>query len=228
MAVAIAVTPPLLAILALRHSAPPSRPYLIAMALLWILGVVLYRALSHAYGQYRRKVLRQEVANVRQARLEAAAAFQDQLLAQEALLDRIVDISQRLLDDGIIDPHLALRNVGLILSHARDAQIGIDDAIIETQVGIGAERALIAAVNVRDQIEEVASPFGRRGISIVTAGPTLYATTDAAMLRLITRSLINGAVAREADQIDVTIASDVDHVVCTVSDDGADTSKQGM
>jgi hypothetical protein len=48
------------------------------------------------------------------------------------------------------------------------------------------------------------------------------------MFRLIIRSLINGAVDREAGQIDVTVASDGDYVVCTVSDDGADTRKLGL
>jgi hypothetical protein len=227
LATTVAVTPLVLSLIAARSGSPP--PGLIAgTALAWLLAVAAYRGLSNTYEHQRRTVLREEIAELRQARNEATSAFQDRLLEQQAIIERIRDISDQMIDEGIIDPTLAIKNVRLIQSHARDAQIHIDDSIIEAQVGIGAESVFTEIINVRDQIEEVVAHFARKGLNTITSGPALYGETDAAMFRLIIRSLINGAVARDAGQIDVTVASDGDYVVCTVSDDGADTRKLGL
>lgn len=226
MAITVAVTPLLLSLSAAREgSSPPG--LIVGTALAWLLAVVAYRGLSNTYEHRRRKALREQIADLRQARNEAASAFQDRLLEQQAILDRIRSISDTMLDEGIIDPTLAINSIRLIQSHARDAQIHIDDTIIEAQVGIGAESVFIETVNVRNQVEQVVAQFVRKGINTITSGPALFGETDAAMFRLIIRSLINGAVARNADQIDVSVASDGDSVVCTVSDDGADTRKLG-
>jgi len=227
MAITVAVTPLVLSLLAARTgSSPPG--LIVGTALAWLLAVVAYRGMSDIYEHERRGVLREEIAELRQARNEATSAFQDRLIEQQAILDRISDISDRMIDEGIIDPSLAIKKVRLIQSHARDARAHIDDSIIEAQVGIGAESVFTETLNIRDQIEEVVAQFARKGFNTITSGPTLYGETDAAMFRLIIRSLINGAVARDAGQIDVTVASDGDHVVCTVSDDGADTRKLGI
>ena len=227
MAVAVAVTPLVLSLIAARSASSPPE-LVIGSALAWLVAVVAYRGLRNTYDHQRRRALREEIAQLRQARNEATSAFQDRLLEQQAILDRIRDISDAMIDEGIIDPTLAINNVRLIHSHARDAQVHIDDTIIEAQVGIGAESVFTETFNVRDQVEEVVAQFARQGFNTITSGPTLFGETDAAMFRLIIRSLINGAVARDAGQIDVTVASDGDYVVCTVSDDGADTRKLGI
>jgi hypothetical protein len=227
MAITVAITPLVLSMIAARSgSSPPG--LIVGTALAWLLAVVAYRGLSNIYDHQRRRMLREEIAELRQARNEATSAYQDRLLEQQAILDRIRNISDRMLDEGIIDPALAINNVRLIQSHARDAQVHIDDSIIEAQVAIGTESVFTETINVRDQVEEVVAQFARKGFDTITSGPTLYGETDAAMFRLIIRSLINGAVARDAGQIDVTVASDGDYVVCTVSDDGADTRKLGL
>ena len=48
-----------------------------------------------------------------------------------AVLDRIVDIADSLLTDGIIDPITALENVRLVASHAEKAKGFAEDAIAE-------------------------------------------------------------------------------------------------
>ncbi|MDJ0664816.1 MAG: hypothetical protein QNJ75_09665 [Acidimicrobiia bacterium] len=227
LAITVAITPLVLSLIAARNESSPTG-LVIGTAITWLLAVVAYRGLSNTYEHQRRRALREQIAELRQARNEATSAFQDRLLEQQAILERIRDISDRMIDEGIIDPTLAINNVRLMQSHARDAQVHIDDSIIEAQVAIGAESVFVETLNVRDQVEEVVAQFARKGSNTITSGPTLYGETDAAMFRLILRSLINGAVARDAGQIDVTVASDGDHVVCTVSDDGADTSKLGL
>ncbi len=222
MAGVVAVTPLVLAIAAGNITSTPRTGLVFLAAVIWLIVLVAYRSLAHTYEHRRRQVLRQEVADARRARLEATDAFQDKLISQQAILDRIVAIGGLIVEEGIIDPQLALNNLRLILSHAKDAQTQIDDAIIEARVAIGAEEASPGIINLRDEIEEIASPFNRHGVNIATDGPALFGETDAAMYRLIVRSLIAGAVDRGADQVGVTVASNGESVVSTVSDDGAD------
>ncbi len=215
--------------LAVRQSQPDLRTGLaIATAGTWLLVAVAYRGMVLTHEHKRRRILRNEIAEARRARLETSDAFQDQLFSQRAILDRIMEISDRILDEGIIDPQMALNNLRLLQSHAADAQTSIDDAIIETRVGIGFELATFDVANLRDEIEQTASPFARRGMSISTAGPALYGETDPAMLRMALRGFISAAITRGADQIDLSIARNEGTVVCTVSDDGKDCSRSGL
>ncbi len=225
MAGVVAITPLGLALIAKRDN---SDSLLVVAAISWLLVVALYRGLVRAHEHWRRKVLRQEIAEARRARIEATSAYQDKLIDQQAILDRIISISDALLDEGIIDPQLAINNIRLIRSHARDADTQIDDAIIEGRVAIGAEEAVFETIDLRDEIEEIASPFARRGTSISTAGPANFGTTDPAMFRLIVRSLITGAIDRDAADIAVAVTRNDDSVVCTVSDDGTDCRRVGL
>lgn len=228
MAGVVAITPLGLA-LAIRQSQPDLRTAItIAAAGIWLLVAVAYRGMVHAQERKRRKVLRNEIAEARRARLETSDAFQDQLFSQRAILDRIMEISDRILSEGIVDPQMTLNNVRLLQSHAADAQTSIDDAIIETRVGIGFELAVSDIVNLRDEIEHIASPFARRGISIATAGPALYGETDPAMFRMVMRAFVSNAINREAEQIDISIARNEGTVMCTVSDDGKNCSRVGL
>lgn len=225
MAGVVAVTP---LGLALAVSSEYSNGRLIAASIVWLIVVGSYCGLNHAEQRWQRRVLRQEIADARRARIETTNAYQDKLVDQQAILNRILSISGGILDEGIIDPQLTINKVQLIRSHARDADTQIDDAIIEAQVAIGAEEAAIEAVDLRDEIEEIAAPFARRGASISTAGPSNFGTTDPAMFRLIVRSFIAGAIDREAADIAVAVARNNDEIVCTVSDDGRDCHRVGL
>lgn len=224
----VAATPLLLALAALSTEPSLNNRVFVAAAALWALVFVTYRALAHAHQRRRRHLLQQELASTRRARIEASEAFQDRLDDHYAVLDRIAEISDSLLEEGIIDPHLALRNVGLIAAHTRDAQIQIEDSIIEVRVGTGLQEPSMATINTRDEVEQVVAPFIRRGISVATSGPRQFTRTDPAMFRLIVRSLVTGAVDRAAADIDVSISRNNEFVICTVSDNGPDCSDLGL
>ena len=224
----VAVTPLTLALAAARNGSSFGTMLFAAAATLWALVFIIYRAVAHAHQVRRRQILQQELSDIRRARIEASDAFQDRLNDHYAILDRIGEISETLIDEGIIDPQLALRTIGLIGAHARDAQIQIEDSIIEVRVETGAQEASIETIDARDEVEQVVAPFVRSGINVATSGPRHFAKTDPAMFRLIIRSLVTSAVDREADDIDVSIGRDNDTVVCTVSDNGPDCSRLGL
>lgn len=224
----VAVTPFVLAVTATSTGSGLGTIVFTSAAILWAVVFVTYRAIAHTHQRRRRQILQQELADTRRARLEASEVFQDRLNDHYAILDRIGEISEVLLAEGIIDPQLALRSVRLIESHARDAQIQIEDAIIEVRVETGVQETSIETVNARDEVEQVVAPFVRSGIDVVTSGPRHFVETDPAMFRLIVRSLVAGAIDRGADDVDVSIARDEDTVVCTVSDGGPDCSRVGL
>ncbi len=222
----VAAVPLVIAILIAEDRTELRSDSLVIAAFCWLVLVLVHQGWSKIYEHRRRQALRHEMAETRRARLESADAFQHTILNQQALLERIDEISALILEEGIIDPRLAVKNIRMIQSHARDAGIQAADALLETRVAIGAQSPDPQLMNLRDGIEEVAAPFARSGQSIATDGSVLYATTDPAMFRLIVRSLISSAVAREAEHIGVSLASNQDRAVCTVSDDGADCRRQ--
>lgn len=228
MAGAIAVTP-LVLVFVVRHETSDLQQLILTVAAVaWFVALVLYRGLSVAHARWRRKTMREEMAATRRARLDSAIRFEDKLNEQHAILERIADISETLVSDGIVDPQLALDNIDLISSHAREAQAQVEDTIIETRVECGSASVDIETFNVRDEIEDIVVPFIRSGIGLSTNGPRLFAATDSAMFRLMVRGLITSAAERKSEAIDVTVARNGDTIVCTVSDNGFDTSHTGL
>jgi hypothetical protein len=64
----------------------------------------------------------------------------------------------------------------------------------------------------------------RGGHSITTDGAQYFAETDAAVFRLVVRSLVTKAIDSAANNVDISLARNEDRVVCTVADDGHDRS----
>ena len=68
MAVTVAVTPLVLSLIAAREGSS-SRGFVLGTAVAWLVAVVAYRGLSNTYDHRRRKALREEIAELRQARI---------------------------------------------------------------------------------------------------------------------------------------------------------------
>jgi hypothetical protein len=228
MAVAIAVAP--LAFSVALHNTTKSAfaAVLIVATLVWTLAFAVYRGMAQAHERWRRKVLRCEIADIRQARLDASETFQDSLNEQNAILERIVEIADTLLTNGIVDPMTALENVRTIASHAHQAMGLVEDAVADVRAETGATSFETVAVDVRLQAEEIVAPFIRSGHRITTSGRRHFAETDPAVLRITIRNLITKAIEHGSQEIDVSIARDNDRVVCTVSDYSTDRSTFGL
>jgi hypothetical protein len=224
MAAAVAIAPLALA-LALRNAESTPRTVLAIVAgFMWLLAFVTYRALARAHDRWRRGMLRTEITDARNARVEASAGFQDALNEQFAVLDRIIDISEALLTEGIIDPSQALDSIGLVNSRAREAQDLIENAIAEIDIESGSTRVIMEPTDIRTLIEDVAAPFIRKGKHVTTSGPQHIAETDPKVLRLVLRGLIESAFGLGATEIDISVLRNDSSVVCTVADDGPDRS----
>ena len=228
MGVAVAIAPLLVAFAVRRNDGRAAPLVLFAAAVLWLIGVATYRALSLAHERWRRKVLRREIADARRARLESSEAFQDRLKEQSAILDRVLQLTDTIISDGIIDPAETMAGVRLVNAHAHEALGLIDDALAEVRVETGSATFNMQPVDVRAEIENVVAPFVRSGRAIATSGPQHFAETDVAVLRLMIRSLVARGIDADAGNIDVSVARNDDVVVCTVSDDGPDRSAEGV
>jgi hypothetical protein len=228
MAWVVTVAPLGLTLAAQRSQSTMRTTLIVGAAASWILVVLAYRGILAARQRQRRKELLREVAEVRQARRDAADVFQDKLQTQRAILDRISEISGHVLEEGIIDPHLSLKDVRLIRAHATTAIAHVDDAILEARVGTGSREVASETLNLRDEIEEIVTTFGHSEAGMATGGPVVFGETDPAMFRLIVRSLIAGAAERNPGHIDITVARNGDKAVCTITDDGPDCSSTGL
>jgi hypothetical protein len=224
MAWVIAASPLALAMAMRESTGPMQGRLLVGATFMWLVTVVSYRGLSAAHARSYRKQLQDELAVVRNARFETSELFQDRLNEQYAILDRIRDISHELLEEGIVDPNLALASINLVGSHAFEAQGLIEDAIAEVRIEVGSTTFNYEHLDVREEIEEIAAPFIRGGHAITTDGPQYFAETDAAVFRLVIRGFVAKAIEFAADNVDISLARDEDRVVCTVADDGLDRS----
>lgn len=228
MGVATAVAPVVLALAIRDADGAISNPLLVIAALLWIISLFAYRGFSLAHERWRRNMLRREIAETRKSRLDSSEAFQDRLNEQFAILDRIVDISDSLLADGIVDPSRALDSVRLVNAHAHQAQGLVENAVAEARIETGSQNFNLESVDVRTEIEHVVAPFIRSGQAVTTSGAQHFAHTDAAVFRLLVRAFVSRSVELGAEEIDVSVARDGALVVCTVADDGPDRSELGL
>ena len=163
--------------------------------------------------------LQLQLAEAKRAGWEATDSFRYRLGNHDAVLTRIAEISGDILGNGITDPNMTLDEVRLIDAHAREAKALIEDTAIEIGLRAGRRNPEGAVVNLRDEIETVASRFFGCGIS--TAGPSLLARTNAPMFRVMVRSLVAAAVDRRSPEIDIVVARNGSTVLCTVSDNAA-------
>jgi hypothetical protein len=225
MAAATAVAPIMLVLAMRGQDSPLSNPLLIIAAILWMISLFAYRGFSLAHERWRRRMLRREIAAARKARLDSSETFQDRFTQHSAILDRIIDISDSLLTEGIVDPSRVLDSVRRVNAHAQEAQGLVEDAIAEARIETGSQNFNMESVDARTEIEHVAGPFIRSGNAITTGGTQHFAHTDGAVLRLILRGLVTRAVDVGADDISISVARDGALVVCTVADDGPDRSQ---
>ncbi len=211
----VAIAPLLVAIVAAQ---PKGGWVVTGGALGWILLVGAYHALLVSRARDRRNRLSHVINETQQARSADCDSFQDRLEDQQAILGRIITLSQQIVADGITDPRMTLDNVRHLEAHARDGQALIEDTVAELHVENSSKPVAPTDVDVRDAIEEVAARFPRAGI--VTAGARHFAHTDRVLLPVVLRNLVAAAVERGAAQIDMSVARDGSLVVVTVSDDG--------
>jgi hypothetical protein len=228
IAAAIAVAPLALALAIPGREGSAVALFFVIAALLWMLAVVIHRGLSLSHDRWRRRMLRNEIAEIRRARLDASEAFQGTLHTQIAILDRIVDIADSLLTDGIIDPITALENVRMVASHAEEAKGFAEDSIAAVRIETGATSFEMVHFDIRTEIETIAAPFIRAGHKLTTGGSQCIVNSDPAALRIIVRGLISWAIEQGATEVDVTVAQDGDRVVCMVADTGPDRTSLGV
>ncbi len=228
MAAAIAVAPLALALAIPGREGSAVAVFLIIASLLWLLAVAMYRGLSISHERWRRRMLRNEIAEIRRARLDASEAFQETLHTHIAILDQIVDIADTLLTDGIIDPITALENVRMVASHAEEAKGFAEDAIAEARLETGATSIEMIDFDIRTEIETIAAPFIRSGHELSTGGSQCFVHTDPGAVRIIVRGLISWALEQGAQEVDITVVQDGDRVVCTVADTGPDRTSHGV
>lgn len=228
MAVAIAVAP--LAVAAAIPGREDSAVIwlLVLAGVLWILAVAIYRGISKAHERWRRRLLRNEIAQIRQARLDASEVFQETLYTQIAVLDRIIDIADSLLTDGIIDPMTALENVRMVASHADEAKGFAEEAIAEVRIETGAASFEPISFDIRNEIETIATPYVRAGHNLSTTGNRCFAYADPSAVRIIVRGLISQAIEQGADEVDVAVARNDDRIVCLVAATGSEPAMRDV
>jgi hypothetical protein len=214
----VAITPLLVTVIVVHHT---GGWMVTGGALGWIVLVCAYHALLVSRARDRRNRLRQVIDETQQARSIACDSFQDRLDDQQAILGRIITLSQQIVADGITDPQVTLDNVRHLEAHARDGQALIEDTIAELRVENSSNPVVPTDVDVRDAVEEVAVRFPRAGI--VTAGARHFARTDRVLLPVVLRNLVAAALERGAAQIDMCVARDGSVVMVTVSDDGPES-----
>ena len=110
--------------------------------------------------------------------------------------------------------------VGLIINESAELSRMVDDLVALGRIDAGAVTYAMGQVDVQDSIEQVITPFKRKGISFEHDSEGLTVFADGARFRQILRNLLSNAVKYGNGDVAVAAFSNGDTTVVEVLDDG--------
>lgn len=135
-------------------------------------------------------------------------------------LTSIYGFSEVLLEQGLIDPEMALDLIGLINHESADLARMVDDLLTSARIDAGALTYDLQAVDVAGELETVLVPFRRAGLNIEIAGAPVEVWADPLRVRQVLRNLVSNADKHGGSTVKVTTSVEGGELVCSVADDG--------
>jgi signal transduction histidine kinase len=136
-------------------------------------------------------------------------------------LTSIYGFSELLLEQGLIDPDLALDLIGLINDDSADLARMVEDLLVTARIDAGAVTYDLQPVNVANELETVLVPFLRTGLNVEVDCPSVEVWADPLRVRQVLRNLVSNAAKHGGSTVNVTAAVEGNELVCAVTDDGS-------
>lgn len=135
-------------------------------------------------------------------------------------LTSIYGFSEVLVEEGLVDPEMAMELITLINGESAELSRMVEDLLTAARLDANVLHFKYEAVSVAEEIETVTAPMIRGGADLRIDVPRALVWTDQMRYRQIVRNLISNALKHGGPNVTVTGRSDGERFVLVVADDG--------
>jgi len=183
--------------------------------------ILIYRWLVHRQAVRSNLVLQVKLAaeqKLRKARDEFIANISHEIRTP---LTSIYGFSEVLIEEGLVDPEMAMELITLINGESAELSRMVEDLLTAARLDAHVLNFKFEAVSVADEIGTVAAPMIRGGAELKIDVPRVMIWADQMRLRQVIRNLVSNAIKHGGDRVTISGRSEGARFLLTVADDGA-------
>ena len=135
-------------------------------------------------------------------------------------LTSIYGFSEVLIDEGLVDPEMAMELITLINGESAELSRMVEDLLTAARLDANVLNFKFEAVSIADEIATVTAPMVRSGAELKIDVPRVMIWADQMRFRQIFRNLISNAIKHGGDHIAISGRSNGARFLLTVADNG--------
>ncbi|MDH3260223.1 MAG: HAMP domain-containing histidine kinase [Acidimicrobiia bacterium] len=183
--------------------------------------ILIYRWLVHRQAVSSNLALQVKLEaerKLRKARDEFIANISHEIRTP---LTSIYGFSEVLIEEGLVDPEMAMELIGLINGESAELSRMVEDLLTAARLDANVLNFKFEAVSLADEIGTVSAPMIRSGAEVRIDVPRVMIWADQMRFRQIIRNLISNAIKHGGDHVTISGRSEGARFLLTVADDGA-------
>jgi signal transduction histidine kinase len=188
--------------------------------------ILIYRWLVHRQAVTTNLALQVKLEaeqKLRKARDEFIANISHEIRTP---LTSIYGFSEVLIEEGLVDPEMAMELITLINGESSELSRMVEDLLTAARLDANVLNFKYEAVSVADEIATVTAPMVRSGAGLQIDVPRIMVWADQMRFRQIIRNLISNAIKHGGDHINISGRSEGARFLLTVADDGAGVAEE--
>ena len=182
--------------------------------------ILIYRWLVHRQAVRTNLALQvklQAEQKLRKARDEFIANISHEIRTP---LTSIYGFSEVLIEEGLVDPEMAMELIGLINGESAELSRMVEDLLTAARLDANVLNFKFEAVSVADEIGTVTAPMIRSGADLQIDLPRVMIWADQMRFRQVVRNLISNAIKHGGGHIVISGRSEGERFLLTVADNG--------
>jgi len=182
--------------------------------------ILIYRWLVHRQamrGNLALQVMLEAERKLRKARDEFIANISHEIRTP---LTSIYGFSEVLIEEGLVDPEMAMELITLINGESVELSRMVEDLLTAARLDANVLNFKHEAVSIADEIHTVTAPMIRGGAELQVDVPRVMIWADQMRFRQVIRNLVSNAIKHGGDHVTISGRSDGARFLLTVADDG--------
>jgi signal transduction histidine kinase len=182
--------------------------------------ILIYRWLVHRQAVQSNLALQVRLEaerKLRKARDEFIANISHEIRTP---LTSIYGFSEVLIDEGLVDPEMAMELITLINGESAELSRMVEDLLTAARLDANVLNFKYEAVSVADEIDNVTAPLIRSGAELRVDVPRVMIWADQMRFRQIIRNLVSNAIKHGGDHVSISGRSEGERFLLTVADNG--------
>ncbi len=182
--------------------------------------ILIYRWLVHRQAVQSNLALQVKLEaerKLRKARDEFIANISHEIRTP---LTSIYGFSEVLIDEGLVDPEMAMELITLINGESAELSRMVEDLLTAARLDANVLNFKFEAVSIADEISTVTAPMIRSGADLQIDVPRVMIWADQMRFRQVIRNLVSNAIKHGGDNVAISGRSDGPRFLLTVADNG--------